>query len=50
MNMRENEKEYLKSKEWQSKRIERLRMDDFRCCRCGSPHNVQVHHTITKAR
>lgn len=43
--MRANEEEYLQSKEWQSKRIERLRMDDFKCCRCGSPHNVQVHHT-----
>lgn len=43
--MQTNEKEYLKSKEWQMKRIERLKLDDFKCCRCGSPHNLQIHHT-----
>lgn len=43
--MRDNEKEYLKSEKWQKKRLERLRLDDFKCCRCGTPHNIQVHHT-----
>lgn len=46
--MRESEKEYLNTKEWQYKRIERLKLDNFRCCRCGSPHDIQVHHTNYK--
>ena len=43
--MRVNREEYMRSKEWQNKRLERLRIDDFKCCKCGSPHNIQVHHT-----
>ena len=42
--MLSNEAVYLQSKEWQQKRLQRLCMDDFRCCRCGSIRNVQVHH------
>lgn len=42
--MRENYVKYLKTEEWQKKRIERLKIDNFKCCRCGSPHNIQVHH------
>lgn len=35
---------YIKSKKWRGKRIERLKIDDFRCARCGSEINLQVHH------
>ena len=43
--MQQNERDYLRTKEWQDKRLERLRLDNFRCVRCGTPHNIQVHHT-----
>ncbi len=39
---------YLQTPEWQMKRLERLKMDDFRCARCGADKNVSVlhiHHT-----
>ena len=39
---------YIHSKKWQQKRVERLRLDDFKCKRCGSAKNVQVHHTNYK--
>lgn len=38
-------KEYLTTPDWQKKRKARLCIDDFKCCRCGSPHNLQVHYT-----
>lgn len=44
-----NEQQYLQSKEWQQKRLERLRIDDFKCCRCGSPRQIQVHHLSYKS-
>lgn len=36
--------EYLKSPEWQRKRNERLRMDGYKCARCGFPRALTVHH------
>jgi hypothetical protein len=36
--------EYLKSAEWQAKRNERLRVDNYTCQRCGGKRNLQVHH------
>lgn len=36
--------EYLKSPEWQRKRTERLKMDGFKCAKCGFPKALQVHH------
>ena len=36
--------EYLQSPEWQKKRLQRLRIDDFRCVRCGSAMNLHIHH------
>lgn len=36
--------DYLKSPEWQRKRAERLRMDGYKCARCGFPRALTVHH------
>lgn len=36
--------DYLKSPEWQQKRSERLRLDGYKCQRCGRPMDLQVHH------
>lgn len=36
--------EYLKSAEWQAKRNERLRIDNYTCQRCGGKRDLQVHH------
>lgn len=36
--------EYLKSPEWQGKRIARLKMDGFQCAICGYKSALQVHH------
>ena len=38
--------EYLKSKDWQKKRRNKLRHDPHRCAVCGSPHRLQVHHLV----
>ena len=34
----------MQTPDWQEKRLQRLRIDNFKCCRCGTPHNIQVHH------
>lgn len=39
-----NYKEYLMSPEWQKKRSERLRLDQYKCQKCGRPMDLQVHH------
>lgn len=39
-----NYDEYIKSKKWQRKRRLALQRADFRCERCGSAINLQVHH------
>lgn len=36
--------EYINSMLWQEKRTERLKIDNFRCAKCGSVYNLQVHH------
>lgn len=36
--------DYLKTPEWQAKRNERLRIDGFKCQKCGRPMDLQVHH------
>ena len=36
--------DYIRSAEWQEKRMQRLMMDGFRCKLCGSGINLQVHH------
>lgn len=35
---------YLRSPEWQKKRAERLRIDQYKCQKCGRPIDLQVHH------
>ncbi len=35
---------YINSDEWQIRRRNRLLMDDFKCQKCGSARNLQVHH------
>lgn len=35
---------YLKSKDWAARRLERMKIDKFRCQMCGSKHNLNVHH------
>lgn len=39
-----NYDDYMKSVEWEEKRQLRLRMDGFRCFKCGTAVNLQVHH------
>lgn len=46
-------KEYMKSEEWRKKELERLAIDDFKCCMCGrtdgqTRYGLQVHHTTYK--
>ena len=35
---------YLRSPEWQNLRSQRLKIDNYRCQRCGRPFDLQVHH------
>ena len=35
---------YLRSEHWQKIRSERLKIDDFKCQKCGRPFDLQVHH------
>lgn len=37
-------KRYLKSPQWKRKRFSVLRRDNFKCVKCGSHKNLQVHH------
>ena len=39
-----NYDDYMKSVEWEEKRQLRLRLDGFRCFKCGTSVNLQVHH------
>jgi 5-methylcytosine-specific restriction endonuclease McrA len=41
---RERYEKYLKSPEWQKKRSERLKIDNYKCQRCGYSYCLQVHH------
>lgn len=36
--------EYLKSPQWQQKRSERLKIDGYKCQRCGFTRALEVHH------
>ncbi len=36
--------DYMQSEDWQKKRLQRLKIDDFQCQRCGTAKNLQVHH------
>ena len=36
--------EYYKTDEWKRKRMNRLRMDAFRCVNCGGSVDLDVHH------
>ena len=35
---------YLRSPEWQALRSQRLKIDNYKCQRCGRPFDLQVHH------
>ena len=37
-------REYLKSDEWQKKRSERLKIDGYKCAKCGFTRALEVHH------
>ena len=37
-------REYLKSDTWQKLRSVRLKIDGYKCQRCGRPFDLQVHH------
>lgn len=43
-------RQYLKSRRWQKKRKNRLKIDRYNCKRCGSPHHLQIHHLTYKRR
>jgi len=36
--------DYLKSPRWQELRSQRLKIDGYKCQRCGRPFDLQVHH------
>ena len=36
--------DYLRSEKWQKLRSERLKIDGYKCQRCGRPFDLQVHH------
>jgi hypothetical protein len=36
--------DYLRSDTWQRLRSERLKIDGYKCQRCGRPFDLQVHH------
>lgn len=36
--------DYLRSPEWQQLRSQRLKIDNYKCQRCGRPFDLQVHH------
>lgn len=36
--------EYLKSPEWQRLRSQRLKIDEYKCQKCGRPFDLDVHH------
>ena len=42
---KERYQEYLKTNWWQTIRIERLKIDGYKCTCCGTEKNLQVHHT-----
>lgn len=39
---------YMKSPEWEEKRLQRMKIDNYQCCMCGRPidncRSVQIHH------
>lgn len=37
-------REYLRSDTWQQLRSKRLKIDGYKCQRCGRPFDLQVHH------
>jgi len=41
---RENYSEYLQTNHWQAVRLERLKIDGFRCVVCLSREKLNVHH------
>lgn len=42
---KERYQEYLKTNWWQRIRVERLKIDGYKCTCCGTEKNLQVHHT-----
>lgn len=36
--------DYLRSPRWQQLKSERLKIDNYKCQRCGRPFDLQVHH------
>lgn len=36
--------DYMKSRRWRQLRDRRLKLDDYKCVRCGSAKNLRVHH------
>lgn len=43
-NAAEMYREYLNTEHYKKKRLLRLKLDDYRCQRCGTGKNLQVHH------
>lgn len=41
--------QYLRSPEWQALRSQRLKIDNYKCQRCGRPFDLQVHHLFYPA-
>lgn len=45
LSTKEKYTEYLKTEWWQKVRLERLKIDGYKCVNCGAEKNLQVHHT-----
>lgn len=41
-----SESDYMKTTVWLKIRSRRLRIDDYKCQRCGSGINLSVHHLV----
>lgn len=41
---KEKYQHYLNSEKWRKFRLQVLKKDDFKCVRCGSEYNLQIHH------
>lgn len=42
--------EYLRTKEWREKRMRVLLRDGYRCTKCGSSEQLNVHHLTYERR
>lgn len=44
LSKKENYNRYMKSDEWQLQRLKALKKSKYKCSKCGSKKNLQLHH------